>query len=53
MYTYWVNERAFGANHGFRMDFILINGELRQRLSAVGVDSGHRGREKPSDHAAV
>jgi exodeoxyribonuclease III len=32
---------------------ILLTPNLVPRLSATGVDSAHRGREKPSDHAPV
>ena len=51
IYTFWVNERAFLRNAGFRMDFVLLSPALRPRLAAAGVDAEHRGREKPSDHA--
>ena len=51
VYTYWVNAHAFARNHGFRMDFLLVNRALLPRLRATGVDSEHRGRERPSDHA--
>ncbi len=51
LYTFWVNDHAFRRNDGFRMDFLLLSPSLRERLSRCGVDAGHRGREKPSDHA--
>ena len=51
MYTYWTTERAFSQNKGFRMDFLLVNGPLKARVTAAGVDAEYRGREKPSDHA--
>ena len=53
IYTYWVNAFAFRRNAGFRMDFLLLNGALAKRLQATGVDSEFRGRDRPSDHAAV
>lgn len=53
IYTFWVNEAAFRRNAGFRMDFLLLSPAVVPRLRATGVDSGHRGREKPSDHAPV
>ncbi|MGZ5269900.1 MAG: exodeoxyribonuclease III [Ramlibacter sp.] len=53
IYTYWVHTEAFRRNAGFRMDFLLASPDLRDRLAATGVDTGHRGREKPSDHAPV
>lgn len=53
IYTYWVNTQAFRRNHGFRMDFLLINPALARHLQATGVDADHRGRDRPSDHAPV
>jgi exodeoxyribonuclease III len=53
IYTFWVNTPAFLRNAGFRMDFLLLSPQLAQRLVATDVDSEHRGREKPSDHAPV
>jgi exodeoxyribonuclease III len=51
IYTYWVNAFAFQRNAGFRMDFLLLNPVLAERLQAAGVDTSYRGRERPSDHA--
>jgi exodeoxyribonuclease III len=53
IYTFWVNADAFRRNAGFRMDFLLLSPVLASRLVAAEVDSEHRGREKPSDHAPV
>lgn len=53
IYTFWVNDAAYRRNAGFRMDFLLLSPALLPRLRATGVDAGHRGREKPSDHAPV
>jgi exodeoxyribonuclease III len=53
IYTYWVNTFAFRRNAGFRMDFLLLNAAAAKRLQATGVDTEFRGRERPSDHAAV
>jgi exodeoxyribonuclease-3 len=53
IYTFWVNDAAFRRNAGFRMDFLLLCPSLAPRLAATGVDTEHRGREKPSDHAPV
>jgi len=53
IYTYWVNTFAFRRSAGFRMDFLLLNAPLAKRLQATGVDTEFRGRERPSDHAAV
>lgn len=53
LYTFWVNGEAFRRDAGFRMDFILLSPSLKSRLRATGVDSEHRGRDKPSDHAPM
>jgi exodeoxyribonuclease-3 len=53
IYTFWVNADAFRRNAGFRMDFLLLDPKLAEKLKATGVDAEHRGREKPSDHAPV
>lgn len=53
VYTFWVNEGAFRRNAGFRMDFLLLTPNLLPRLLETEVDTEHRGREKPSDHAPV
>jgi exodeoxyribonuclease-3 len=53
IYTFWVNRAAFERNAGFRMDFLLLGANLASRLTATGVDSEFRGRDKASDHAPV
>ena len=53
IYTFWVNADAFRRNAGFRMDFLLFSEPLAARLRDAGVDTEHRGRERPSDHAPV
>jgi exodeoxyribonuclease-3 len=53
IYTFWVNADAHRRNAGFRMDFLLLSPQLAKRLTRTGVDSEHRAREKPSDHAPV
>jgi exodeoxyribonuclease-3 len=53
VYTFWVNDAAFRRNAGFRMDFLLLTPSLAQRLTRAEVDTEHRGRERPSDHAPV
>jgi exodeoxyribonuclease-3 len=35
------------------MDFLMLTPNLVPQLAATGVDSAHRGRENPSDHAPV
>jgi exodeoxyribonuclease III len=53
MYTYWVNERAFKQNRGFRLDFLLVNSALKPYVVSAGVDREYRGRKRPSDHAPL
>ncbi len=53
IYTFWVNRAAFERDAGFRMDFLLLSAGLEPRLTATGVDSEFRGRDKASDHAPV
>jgi len=51
IYTFWVNDRAFQRNAGFRMDFLLLSTSVADRLKDAGVDTEFRGREGASDHA--
>jgi exodeoxyribonuclease-3 len=51
LYTFYVDDFAFRREAGFRMDFHLLNPSLLPRLTGSGVDTEHRGRDKPSDHA--
>ena len=53
IYTFWVNAEAFARNAGFRMDFLLLSPKVADRLTRAEVDTEHRGRNKPSDHAPV
>jgi exodeoxyribonuclease-3 len=53
IYTFWVNEKAFRRNAGFRLDFLLLTPNLTARLAATGVDREQRGKERASDHAPV
>ena len=51
IYTFWTTAQAFERNRGFRLDFLLVNAPLVERLTAFGVDAAWRGGVKPSDHA--
>ena len=54
VWTYWDYQAgAWQKDQGFRIDHALLSPELADRLVACGVDKGHRGREKASDHAPV
>jgi exodeoxyribonuclease-3 len=52
VWTYWDYQAgAWQRDHGFRIDHLLLSPAAADRLSAIGVDKDHRGREKASDHA--
>jgi exodeoxyribonuclease-3 len=54
IYTFWKHWRnAYARDAGLRIDHILLSPAVAARLKDAGVDREHRGREKPSDHAAV
>jgi exodeoxyribonuclease-3 len=54
IYTFWDYFRQhWQRNAGLRIDHILLNAELAQRMKAAGVDSWVRGQEHASDHAPV
>lgn len=53
IYTYWnfAYHGGYDRSSGLRMDHLLINPSLADRLKNAGVDVDVRGWEKPSDHA--
>ena len=52
LWTYWDFQRgAWARDAGFRIDHLLLSPLAADRLTDVGVDKEHRGREKASDHA--
>jgi exodeoxyribonuclease-3 len=52
IYTFWDYFRqAWQRNAGLRIDHLLLNKPLAERLVDAGVDTWLRGLEKPSDHA--
>lgn len=54
LYTFWDYQRgAWERNDGIRIDHLLLTPQAADRLTAAGVDSAVRGREKPSDHVPV
>ena len=48
IYTFWVNDRAFQRNAGFRMDFLLLSPNLISRLKEMKVDTEFRGGNAPA-----
>jgi exodeoxyribonuclease III len=54
VYTFWKHWRnAYARDAGLRIDHILLSPAAAERMVDAGVDREHRGRERPSDHAAV
>jgi exodeoxyribonuclease-3 len=54
IYTFWKHLRnAYARDAGLRIDHLLLSPAAAARMTDAGVDREHRGREKPSDHAAV
>ena len=54
VYTFWDYQGgAWDLNDGIRIDHFLLTPQAADRLSAAGIDSQVRGREKPSDHVPV
>jgi exodeoxyribonuclease-3 len=53
-YTWWdYRAGAFAADHGLRIDHLLLSPQAADRLAEAGVDRAPRGWDKPSDHAPV
>lgn len=51
LYTYWDYQRgALRADHGIRIDHLLLSPQAADRLQAAGVDKMPRYWDKPSDH---
>ena len=54
VYTFWDYQAgAWDRNDGIRIDHFLLSPQAADRLTSSGIDSGVRGREKPSDHVPV
>jgi exodeoxyribonuclease-3 len=54
VYSFWDYQRgAWERNDGIRIDHFLLTPQAADRLTAAGIDSTVRGREKPSDHVPV
>ena len=54
IYTFWKHLRnAYARDAGLRIDHLLLSPAAAAQLVDAGVDRAHRGRLKPSDHAAV
>ena len=54
LYTYWDYQRgAFHADHGIRIDHLLLSPQAADRLQDAGIDRAPRFWDKPSDHTPV
>jgi exodeoxyribonuclease III len=53
-YTWWdYRAGAFAADHGLRIDHLLLSPQAADRLAAADVDAVPRGWDRPSDHTPV
>jgi exodeoxyribonuclease-3 len=53
-YTFWDYQAgAWQKNNGLRIDHLLLSPQAADRLTAVGIDKGERGKPEPSDHVPV
>ncbi len=53
-YTFWDYQGgAWQADHGIRIDHILLSPQAADRLESCTVDRGPRGKQKASDHTPV
>ena len=54
IFTQWdYRDRAWEENNGVRIDHILLNPNVADRLEDSWIDSTLRGQAKPSDHVPV
>lgn len=53
-YTFWDYQGgAWPKNNGIRIDHLLLSPQAADRLEAVDIDKGPRGKEKASDHTPI
>ena len=53
-YSFWDYQRgAWQADHGIRIDHLLLSPQATDRLTDCAIDRGPRGEEKASDHTPV
>ena len=53
-YTWWdYRAGAFAADHGLRIDHLLLSPQAADRLTGADIDRTPRSWERPSDHAPV
>jgi exodeoxyribonuclease-3 len=54
LYSFWDYQGgAWNRNDGIRIDHLLLSPQAADRMQDAGIDTGLRGREKPSDHVPV
>jgi exodeoxyribonuclease III len=52
-FTWWNHGLSYSRNLGMRIDLLAADARLAERLSMTWIDHLERGRERPSDHAAL
>lgn len=53
-FTYWDYQRgAWNADHGIRIDHLLLSPQAADRLEGCDIDTGPRGQSKASDHTPI
>ena len=52
-FTWWNHGLSYSRNLGMRIDMLAADAGLAARLSTTWIDHLERGRERPSDHAAL
>lgn len=53
-FSWWdYRNAAFDRNMGLRIDLLLVSDALKEKVSAVGIDSEPRSWNQPSDHTPV
>ncbi|MCW5699914.1 MAG: exodeoxyribonuclease III [Rhodospirillales bacterium] len=53
-FTWWsYQQRAFTADHGVRIDHLLLSPQATDRLETADIDREPRGWDRPSDHTPV
>jgi exodeoxyribonuclease-3 len=52
-FTWWDHGIGYSRNLGMRLDHIAVDDRLAARLDTTWIDHAERGRQRPSDHAAL
>ena len=52
-FTWWNHGIGYSRNLGMRLDVVATDADLAERLDVTWIDHDERGRDRPSDHAAL